>query len=98
MKNLLQGANEPLFYSMTETCTILKLSRRTLATLVEKGAIKAHNVGLGTSKVYRFTPDAIYDFINGYNNIPNNQKVDLPKLNKIKTIKSNNKTNPFARV
>jgi hypothetical protein len=96
MKNLLQGANEPLFYSMTETCTILKLSRRTLATLVEKGAIKAHNIGLGSSKVYRFTPESIYDFINGINVMPENQKISIPKTPKLNNIKS--KTNPFARV
>ena len=103
MKNniLLKGADTPLFYSMKEACEILNLSRKTLSVLVEKGAIKAVNVGLANSKVYRFTPDSIFDFINGYN--ANTVKKELPKA-VTDNIKSklnkqiHQRSNPFAKV
>ena len=98
MKNLLNGADDkPLFYDMKETCTILKLGRRTLDKLVETGAIKAFNVGTGTSKIYRFTPESIYEFINGSNIVT--PKIDIPK-NITKKLNKNipTKSNPFARV
>lgn len=99
MKNLLNGAEDsPLFYDMKETCTILKLARKTLEKLVEIGAIKAFNVGTGTSKIYRFTPDSIYEFINGGNQTTTTTHKNIVK--KIdKKLKSSiiKKTNPFAR-
>jgi excisionase family DNA binding protein len=54
-------------YSLKEVADILNVSTATAKSLIENGSIRAKNIGQGTSKVYRVSPENLDAFINDDN-------------------------------
>lgn len=47
------------YLTMKETCDILNITRPTLQKLIDKKIIKAMNIGVGSSNIYRIDPEDI---------------------------------------